>query len=135
MDTTDVLSNYFMTVDMHRFDLMWLVYSRNKFFRVGPNISEKFVPGGTNFRGVQIKRDRLSADKRTGSESRHHWCTTQRAEWHSCETLSSGLREALYWPKNGLRSNLIPAKAVVSKFIVSQARPHQMNLVMYRHSS
>ena len=58
MDTTDVLSNYFMTVDMHRFDLMWLVYSRNKFFRVGPNISEKFVPGGTNFRGVQIKRDR-----------------------------------------------------------------------------
>ena len=42
---------------MHRFALMWLVYSRNKFFRVGPNISEKFVPGGTNFRGVQIKRD------------------------------------------------------------------------------
>ena len=25
---------------------------------MGPNISEKFVPGGTNFRGVQIKRDR-----------------------------------------------------------------------------
>ena len=24
---------------------------------MGPNISEKFVPGGTNFRGVQIKRD------------------------------------------------------------------------------
>ena len=47
-----------MTVDMHRFALMWLVYSRNKFFRVGPNISEKFVPGGTNFRGVQIKRDK-----------------------------------------------------------------------------
>ena len=58
MDTTDVLSNYFMTVDMHRFALMWLVYSRNKFFRVGPNISEKFVSGGINFRGVQIKRDR-----------------------------------------------------------------------------
>ena len=57
VDTTNVLSNYFMTVDMHRFALMWLVYSRNKFFRVGPNISEKFVPGGTNFRGVQIKRD------------------------------------------------------------------------------
>ena len=33
---------------------MWLVYSKNKFFRVGPNISEKFVPGGTNFRGVQL---------------------------------------------------------------------------------
>ena len=60
MDTTDVLSNYFMTVDMHRFALMCLVYSRNKFFRVGPNISEKFVPGGTNFRGVQIKRDSSS---------------------------------------------------------------------------
>ena len=25
---------------------------------MGPNISEKFIPGGTNFRGVQIKRDR-----------------------------------------------------------------------------
>ena len=62
MDTTDVLSNYFMTVDMHRFALMWLVYSRNKFFRVGPNISEKFVPGGTNFRGVQIKRDTPTAE-------------------------------------------------------------------------
>ena len=31
---------------MHRFALMWLVYSWNKFFRVGPNISEKFVLGG-----------------------------------------------------------------------------------------
>ena len=47
---------------------------------------------------------------RTGSESRHHWCTTQWAEWHSCETLSFGLREALYWPKIGLRSNLIALK-------------------------
>ena len=25
----------------------------------------------------------LSADKQTGPESRHHWCTTQWAEWHS----------------------------------------------------
>ena len=41
-----------------RFAFMWLVYSRNKFFRVGPNISEKFVLGGTNFRGIQIKCDR-----------------------------------------------------------------------------
>ena len=32
----------------------------NKFFRGGPIISEKLVPGGTNFRGVQIKRDRLT---------------------------------------------------------------------------
>ena len=45
MDTTDVLSSYFMIVDKHRFALMWLVYSRNKFFRVGPNISEEFVRG------------------------------------------------------------------------------------------
>ena len=62
MDTTNVYSNYFMAVDMHRFALMWLVYSRNKFFRVGPNSSEKFVPGGTNFREVQIKRDTPSLE-------------------------------------------------------------------------
>ena len=55
VDTTNVLSGYFMTVDMHGSAFMWLVYSRNKFFRVSPNISEKFVPKGTNFRGVQIK--------------------------------------------------------------------------------
>ena len=42
----------------HRFAFLWLIYSRNKFFRVGPNILEKFVPGGTNFSGVQIKRDK-----------------------------------------------------------------------------
>ena len=35
----------------------WPVVGTN-FFRVGPNISEKFVPGETNFRGVHIKRDR-----------------------------------------------------------------------------
>ena len=29
----------------------------NKFFRGGPIISEILVPGGTNFRGVQIKSD------------------------------------------------------------------------------
>ena len=57
MDTTNILSSHFMIVDKHRFALMWLVYSRNKFFGVGPNISEEFVPGGINFRGVQIKRD------------------------------------------------------------------------------
>ena len=41
MDTNNVLSSYFMTVDMHRFALIWLVYSRNKFFRVGPFIQKK----------------------------------------------------------------------------------------------
>ena len=35
LDTTNFLSSYFMTVDMHRFALMWLV-TKNKFFRVGP---------------------------------------------------------------------------------------------------
>jgi len=36
MNTTNVLSSYFMTVDMHRDAFMWLVYGRNKFFTVGP---------------------------------------------------------------------------------------------------
>ena len=58
VDTTNVLSSYFMTIDMCKFALMRLVYSRNKFFRVGPNISEKFVPGGrrggTNLRGSKL---------------------------------------------------------------------------------
>ena len=36
MDTTIVLSSYFVTVDMHRFAFLWLVHSRNKFFRVDP---------------------------------------------------------------------------------------------------
>ena len=35
--------------------------------------------------------------------------------WGFRPTLSSGLREALYWPKNGLRSNLIPP-IKISKF-------------------
>ena len=38
MDTTNVLNSYFMTVDMHRFGFLWLVHSRNKFIRVGPNM-------------------------------------------------------------------------------------------------
>ena len=50
MNSTNVLSS-------HWFCFVWLAYSGNKFFRVGPNISEKCVPGGTNFRGVKIKRD------------------------------------------------------------------------------
>jgi len=36
---------------------MRLAYGGNKFFRVGLNISEKFVLGGTNIRRVQIKCD------------------------------------------------------------------------------
>ena len=33
VDTTNVLSSYFMTIDMHRFAFMWLVY-------VGTNFTE-----------------------------------------------------------------------------------------------
>ena len=36
---------------------------------------------------LHLRRVGLSADKQTRSESRHHWCTTQWAEWHSCETV------------------------------------------------
>ena len=39
------------------FSFVWLSYSGSKFFRVGPNILGKFVPGGTNFRGIQIECD------------------------------------------------------------------------------
>ena len=68
VDTTNVLSSYFMTIDMCKFALMRLVYSRDKFFRVGPNISEKFVPGRTNFRGVQIKRDKTTVEPGNAGE-------------------------------------------------------------------
>ena len=40
-------------------------------------------------------------------------CCIQRngqKDIHTCETLSSGLQEGSYWPKNGLRSNLIASK-------------------------
>ena len=47
------------------------------------------------------------------SESRNQCYMAQRAERvdvHACKTLSSGLQEASFWPKNGLRSNLIASK-------------------------
>ena len=34
----------------------------------------------------------------------------ERVDVHACKTLSSGLREASFWPKNGLRSNLIDSE-------------------------
>ena len=34
----------------------------------------------------------------------------ERVDDHACKTLSSGLREASCWSKNGLRSNLIASK-------------------------
>ena len=54
VDTTNVLSSYFMTVNMHRFPFMRMVYSGNQFFRVGPNISEKFVPGESILGGSKL---------------------------------------------------------------------------------
>ena len=57
VDTTNVFSTYFLTVDMHRFVFMWLACSGNKFFRVNPR---KNLVLGTNFTGVQMKRDRPS---------------------------------------------------------------------------
>ena len=36
---------------------------------------------------LHLRRVGLSANKQTRSESRHHWCTTQRAEWYSYETV------------------------------------------------
>jgi len=67
--TSYVYLSSFPTSDMHRFNLLafagWLSQGRNKFFRAGgPNISEKLVPGGTNFRGVQIKRDNTNTHHR-----------------------------------------------------------------------
>ena len=48
------------------------------------------------------------------SESRNQCYVVQQAERvdvHACKTLSaSGLREALFWPRNGLRSDLIASK-------------------------
>ena len=71
MDTTNVLSSYFMTVvsvDMHRFALTWLVYSRNKFFRVDPNISENSFRGGGPILGGP-KRDMPAVKFRTHTPS------------------------------------------------------------------
>ena len=47
MNSTNVLSS-------HWFCFVWVAYSGNKFFRVGPNISEKCVPGGINVRGSKF---------------------------------------------------------------------------------
>ena len=57
VDTANVLGNYLITVDTHRFHLTWLVNSGNKFVQSG---SKKYIRGeggGTNFREVQIKHD------------------------------------------------------------------------------
>ena len=61
VDTTNVLSSYFTTVGMYRF--AWSTVG-TYFVGVGPNISEKFVPGEPIL-GGSIKRDRLFLKNRT----------------------------------------------------------------------
>ena len=85
------------------------VNSATELFRES-SINFPFLQANDYSRNLHLQRVWLSADKWTGSESWHHWCTTKWAEWHSCETLLFGLREASYWPKIGLRSNLIAPK-------------------------
>ena len=41
---------------------------------------------------------------------RHMAQRAERVDVHACETLLPGLRKALVWPRNGLRSNLIASK-------------------------
>ena len=48
VDTTNVLSSYFMTVDMHRDAFKWLVYSRSTFFRDFRNNLGEPILGGSN---------------------------------------------------------------------------------------
>ena len=45
VETANVLGNYLMTVDTHRFRLTWLVNSGNKFVQSG---SKKIYSGGGN---------------------------------------------------------------------------------------
>ena len=54
---------------------------------MGPNISEKFVPGGTNFRGVQIKRDRP---------------LVARARAPVCPSLATPLHANMHFSRNAL---------------------------------
>ena len=69
VDSTNVLSS-------HWFSFVWLAYSGNKFFGVGPNISEKFVPGGTKFRGIQnVTRMSTTASLKVGTLRVHQKLT------------------------------------------------------------
>ena len=80
-DTTNVLSRLLTCTD-----LPWCGWST-----VGTNFSEWvqiFIPGGTNFKGVQIKRDK--------PHTHSHICSLQlntiTCEWHNLITLSEMLR-------------------------------------------
>ena len=53
---------------------------------------------------------RLANDRKAETMQCYMVQRAERVDVHACKTLSSGLREASFWPKNGLRSNLIASK-------------------------
>ena len=53
---------------------------------------------------------RLANDRKAETMQCYMAQRAERVDVHACKTLSSGLREASFWPKNGLRSNLIASK-------------------------
>ena len=65
--------------------------------------SERLVSQASSAKGVACEISERS-------ESRNQCCTTQWAERVNIHTLLCGFREASYWPKNSLRSNVITSK-------------------------
>ena len=53
---------------------------------------------------------RLANDRKAETMQCYMVQRAERVDVHACKTLSSGLRETSFWPKNGLRSNLIASK-------------------------
>ena len=53
---------------------------------------------------------RLANNRKAETSASYMAQRAERADLHACKTLSSGLREASFWPNNGLRSNLIASK-------------------------
>ena len=53
---------------------------------------------------------RLANDRKAETMQCYMVQRAERVDDHACKTLLSGLREASFWPKNGLRSNLIDSK-------------------------
>ena len=53
---------------------------------------------------------RLANDRKAETMQCYMAQRAERVDVHACKSLSSGLREASFWPKNGLRSNFIASK-------------------------
>ena len=104
MDTTNVLSSYFMTVDMHRFAFLWLVYSRNKFFRMGPKnlFQGEQILGGSklNVTGqlIMFKCNSISSKVpeawQSTSSSGHNW---DLSEWQCCLWEVQSWKQTRWW--------------------------------------